>query len=199
MDNALLLYLKKLEQNMHSEFTDVITAISNVQLRVDDIYLGSQVSDWVTDLETFGTSSVTYGDPTRMNVIVANSSACKNNDISSIILDWAIANNKAGTYFGSIFENDASVAWNTLSTIANVMGNNAAFSKIANDSFAFEKSMNNSSCRNAIYNAKSVTESIINNSSVAKTELGKRKNLIILLYPIIRKPIVGAEGSSYIL
>lgn len=175
MDNALLLYLKKLEQSMYAEFNDVLAAISNVQLRVDDIYFGNQLSEWVSDLETFGKSSVTYQDASRMSTIVSSVDACKNENISTMILEWAVSNNKVGTYFGSILNNPASVSWTSLSTPANVMGNSSAFTLIGKDANALSKVMNNSNCKIQIYNQRGTTQNVIRSNSDILENLRKYK------------------------
>lgn len=175
MDNALLLYLKKLEQSMYAEFNDVLAAISNVQLRVDDIYFGNQLSEWVSDLETFGKSSVTYQDASRMSTIVSSVDACKNENISTMILEWAVSNNKVGTYFGSILNNPASVSWTSLSTPANVMGNSSAFTLIGKDTNALSKVMNNSNCKIQIYNQRGTTQNVIRSNSDILENLRKYK------------------------
>lgn len=175
MDNALLLYLKKLEQSMYAEFNDVLAAISNVQLRVDDIYFGNQLSEWVSDLETFGKSSVTYKDASRMSTIVSSVDACKNENISTMILEWAVSNNKVGTYFGSILNNPASVSWTSLSTPANVMGNSSAFTLIGKDTNALSKVMNNSNCKIQIYNQRGTTQNVIRSNSDILENLRKYK------------------------
>ncbi len=173
MDNALLLYLKKLEESLYKEFDDVLAAISNVQLRVDDIYFGNQLSEWVADLEAFGKSSVTYKDPSRMSMVVASVDACKNENISNIILEWAVANNKTGTYFGSILNNPSGVSWTSLSTPANVMGNSSAFKLIAKDTYALSKVMGNSNCKVQIFEQRSVTQSVITSNSDILANLKK--------------------------
>lgn len=175
MDNALLLYLKKLEQSMYAEFDDVLTAISNVQLRVDDIYFGNQLSEWVSDLETFGKSSVTYQDASRMNSIVSSVDACKNENISTMILEWAVSNNKVGTYFGSVLDNPTGVNWTTLSTPANVIGNSSAFTLIGKDTNALSKVMNNSNCKIQIYNQRGSTQNVIRSNSGILENLRKYK------------------------
>ena len=175
MDNALLLYLKKLEQSMYAEFDDVLAAISNVQLRVDDIYFGNQLSEWVSDLETFGKSSVTYQDASRMSAIVSSVDACKNENISTMILEWAVSNNKVGTYFGSILDNPTSVSWASLSTPANVIGNSSAFTLIGKDTNALSKVMNNSNCKVQIFNQRGTTESVIRSNSDILENLRKYK------------------------
>lgn len=197
MDNALLLYLKKLEQSMYAEFDDVLAAINNVQLRVDDIYFGNQISEWVEDLEAFGTSSTTYNDSTRMSKIIENSDACNNANIAKILLDWSISNNKLGIYCGSAIGNVSGVTWSSLANVNSVCSNSSAIKAVANNSLVFENFFGNASCRSSMFTYYSTTQSAITSSTSAMSFLNGKKQTKTLSYE--GGSSVSASGKFFIL
>ena len=165
-----------------TEFGDMlgdIQAFTNeTNVVVKDILNGRQISEWIADLETSGTASATYADSDRMNALIADTDACKNVKISQILLDWAVAQNKASIYFGSAIGNVSGVTWDNLSNVDAIMGNSAAFTMIANDSTVFSAVMKNAVCRPSIYRNYLVTEAVIRGSEVARTVLDKEKFVV---------------------
>lgn len=166
MDNALLLYLKKLEAKIDGLDVD-ITTLNNttfeIKATVADILNGTQLSEWMADLEAAGKSSTTYGDYNRMNTLVSNDVACKNTNINQHIFDWSVTNNKVGTFFSTAMGGN----WSSLTTCNAVYKNSSAFSSIANNENMFTIAMNNTISKNSMYSSYNVTESIIAGSSTA--------------------------------
>lgn len=165
MDNALLLHLKKIEKNMSDEFDDVLSAINSIQLRVDDIYFGNQISEWVADLADSGKLSSTYSDFERMNTLIANKDACKNIVVNQHILDWGIENNKVGTFFNSYIGVVSGVTWNSIASINQLCSSSSAFSVVATNSEMFNLVLNNSTARNSIFDNYATTQSILKGSA----------------------------------
>lgn len=156
-----------------------IFALSNeTNVVVKDILQGRQLSEWITDLATSGTSSATYGNSDRMNALIADSDACRNVDVAQYLLDWAVTHDKAGTYYGSALGSVSGVTWTSLTTANSVMGNSAAFTAIAANNTAFTASMNNATCRTAIYNNAATTGSIIVSSAIAMSILTQKRQWI---------------------
>ena len=186
-DNKSLTYLMQLEKNTKSEFTEVKNKIDSMQgsilsmknsidnmysfvnetnIIVKDILNGKQISEWIDDLITFGESSTTYNDPDRMTTLVEEPSSCKNADATDLILKWAAANNKTGTYFGNLVEN-TSITWSSLTTPASVMSNENAFKAIAEDANALARAMNNTICKTEIYNQRNTTQKVLQSDTTA--------------------------------
>lgn len=165
MDNALLLHLKKIEKNMSDEFDDVLSAINSIQLRVNDIYFGNQISEWVADLADSGKLSATYSDSERMNALISNKDACKNITVNQHILDWGIANNKVGTFFNSYIGVVSGVTWSSITSISQFCSNTSAFSVVATNSEMFNLVLNNSTARNSIFDNYATTQSILTSST----------------------------------
>lgn len=142
---------------------------------VKDILTGRQISAWVDDLAASGKNSATYKDASRMNALLESKGACRNNKVSQHIFDFAVANNKTGTYFGTALDNAGGVSWATLTTPASVCGNTAAFSLVAKDEIAFDVCVGNNTFKPAIYQNANTLESSIASSPAAIKAFEKRK------------------------
>lgn len=159
---------------------NLMNRVEDTYLVAKDILMGTNVADWVEDLATSGKQSATYSDADRMNVLIANVDAVNNINVTQYLCDWAAANNKAGVYFGTVLGNVSGVTWDSLTTAAQVCGNAAAFTAIANNNTTISVSLSNSTMRQAMYNAYATTESILAASSVAMNvvrSLATTKNL----------------------
>lgn len=177
MDNALLLYIKKIIyslREMESVYTDIDyikETVGNIKITVEDIYTGNQISEWVSDLTSFGTNSTTYKDASRMNVLITNKDACENASIDDYLFTWAVSNNKTGTFLKNSLASPGSTNWDSLTTPDSIAKNGTAFSTLCNDSRNFELFIGNSTCKTAIWNNSSVTESKL--TATAKSILSK--------------------------
>lgn len=161
-----------------TQLASIYGFVNETNVVVKDILQGRQLSEWITDLVTSGTSSATYGNGDRMNMLIADSDACKNTDVTQYLLDWAVAHNKAGTYYNSVLGPVSGATWANLTTADSVMANSASFTAVAANNTTFTASMNNSTCRTAIYNNAATTENIILASSVAMAVLNAKKQRI---------------------
>ncbi len=184
-----------------SKLDELLARAENLMDRVEDTYLitkdillGTQISDWIEDLKTSGTESATYSDADRMNTLIANNDAVNNVNITQYLCDWAVANNKVGTYFGALLGNVSGVTWNSLSTAAQVCGNVTAFTGIANNNTAISVSLSNSVMRQAMYNAYTTTESILVASSVAMNVV---RSLATVKDLNDNAATIGGSGSPY--
>ena len=147
---------------------------------VKDILTGRQISAWVDDLSASGKNSATYKDASRMNALLGSKDACRNNKVSQHIFDFAVANNKTGTYFGTGLDNTGGVSWAALTTPASVCGNTAAFGALVDDPIAFEVSVNHAVFRKQIYTSLSTTRIHLIGSENALSIMRakkKRKNI----------------------
>lgn len=170
---------------VYDRIEDVLGRIESLYGRVEDTYLvakdillGTQISDWIADLKASGTASATYSDASRMNVLIANEDAANNSDVAKYLVQWAVANNKYGTYCGAACGAVSGVTWDSLTTPNAVMGNATAFTALCGNGVAFDATIKNSACRTAIWNnAASVTENIIVNSSTALNVM--RNNMVV--------------------
>lgn len=196
MDNALLLYLKKLEASMSAEFDDVLAAINNVQLRVDDIYFGNQISEWIEDLNSSGKNSLTYQDSVKMNTLISNTAACNDSRVAIYLLEWAIDNNKVGIFYGSSVGDAGEITWDSLATLDSVMSNNAAFTEIANNYTAITASLNLKDGRDSIISNYSVTENIIRASDTSLSSLKTIKKSGSISSGTVEKPMFLLSASS---
>lgn len=142
---------------------------------VKDILTGRQISAWVDDLAASGKNSATYKDASRMNALLDSKDACRNNKVSQHIFDFAVANNKTGTYFGTALDNAGGVSWATLTTPASVCGNTAAFALIAKDEIAFDACVGNNTFTPFIYKNAEALEKSISGSPAAIKAFEKRK------------------------
>ena len=164
MDNALLLYIKKIIyslREMESVYTDIDyikEAVADIKLTVEDIYTGNQLSEWIDDLESFGSGSTTYRDATRMNTLITNYEACSNTAIDNHLFNWALANNKLGTFIGTALDN-TSVSWSNLTTPNSIAANSTAFNAMSKDSRIFGLYFENSTCKQCIWNNRSKVKS----------------------------------------
>lgn len=163
-----------MDKVVYDRIDDVLNRVESLFGRVEDTYLvakdillGTQISDWIADLKASGTASATYGDASRMNVLIANSDAANNSDVAKYLVQWAVANNKFGTYCGAACGAVSGVAWDSLTTPNAVMGNATAFTALCRNSVSFKTAMQNDDCRNSIWNNSTVTENPIRSSSVA--------------------------------
>ena len=204
MDNALLLYLKKMNAEINNNFSSVENQLNNIKITVDDILLGRNLSEWISDLAASGKSSATYADQSRMQALVESTDACKNVQVTQHIFDWSVINNKVGTYYNSYFGAVSGVTWDKLTTPSLVYANSNAFKKIANDSDVFKTAMSNSAARAAMFNNYGTTESIISSSSVAMSYLNSvRKFVTIYDYwnddykPITGKLFILSASNGY--
>ena len=161
---------------VYDRIEDVLGRIESLYGRVEDTYLvakdillGTQISDWIADLKASGTASATYSDASRMNALIANEDAANNVDVAKYLVQWAVANNKFGTYCGAACGAVSGVTWDSLTTPNAVMSNAAAFTALCGNSVAFKASMQNGSCKSAIYNNANVTEGVIRSSSTGMT------------------------------
>lgn len=178
MDNALLLYIKKIIyslREMESVYVDIDylkDAVGSIKITVEDIYTGNQISEWVADLESFGTSAATYSDSSRMNVLITNSDAVQNNNIQKILFDWAVANSKPGLFIKTFTNNGGGISWDSITQAAQLSNNTNVFSYIINDTTLWDLIMGNSSTRQQINSNFTITEPIIiskiNQANVAK-------------------------------
>lgn len=163
---------------VYDRIEDVLGRIESLYGRVEDTYLvakdillGTQISDWIADLKASGTASATYSDATRMNALIANEDAANNSDVAKYLVQWAVANNKYGTYCGAACGAVSGVTWGSLTTPNAVAGNGAAFTALCENSVAFYASMSVQTFRQAVWSNLSVTDTIIRTSSVAMNVL----------------------------
>lgn len=160
---------------IYDRIDDVLNRVESLFGRVEDTYLvakdillGTQISDWIADLKASGTASATYSDATRMNALIANEDAANNSDVAKYLVQWAVANNKYGTYCGAACGAVSGVTWDSLTTPNAVMGNATAFTALCGNSTAIYETLNVKSCRQAIWSNLSICDSIIrsNNTSL---------------------------------
>lgn len=156
---------------VYDRIEDVLGRIESLYGRVEDTYLvakdillGTQISDWIADLKASGTVSATYSDASRMNVLIANEDAANNQDVAKYLVQWAVANNKFGTYCGAACGPVSGVTWDSLTTPNAVMGNATAFTALWENVVVYTEIMNNFNCKRAIWECSTVTEPIISGS-----------------------------------
>ena len=169
-----------MDRVVYDRIEDVLGRIESLYGRVEDTYLvakdillGTQISDWIADLKASGTASATYSDATRMNALIANEDAANNSDVAKYLVQWAVANNKYGTYCGAACGAVSGVTWDSLTTPNAVMGNATAFTALCGNAVAFDEAMQNASCKNAIWNCSSVTEQVFRTNAQARTRLNQ--------------------------
>lgn len=174
---------------VYDRIEDVLGRIESLYGRVEDTYLvakdillGTQISDWIADLKASGTASATYGDSSRMNVLVANEDAANNSDVAKYLVQWAVANNKFGTYCGAACGAVSGVTWDSLTTPNAVMGNAAAFTALCGNSVAFKACLNLEGTKDAIVDNATTTESIIRTSNAALSVLNGMKTRKTSIY-----------------
>lgn len=155
---------------VYDRIEDVLGRIESLYGRVEDTYLvakdillGTQISDWIADLKASGTASATYSDATRMNALIANEDAVNTVQIMTILCDWSVSNNKAGTYLKTYFSK-SEIDWQGVESITDAYSNSEVFSLIANDQNMFNTMMSLASCKTAMFNCYETTESILANS-----------------------------------
>lgn len=159
---------------VYDRIEDVLGRIESLYGRVEDTYLvakdillGTQISDWIADLKASGTASATYSDASRMNALIANEDAANNSDVAKYLVQWAVANNKYGTYCGAACGAVSGVTWDSLTTPNAVMGNATAFTALCGNSVATEATVRNSTCKQAMWANITVCEPILTASSEA--------------------------------
>lgn len=173
---------------VYDRIEDVLGRIESLYGRVEDTYLvakdillGTQISDWIADLKASGTASATYSDASRMNVLIANEDAANNQDVAKYLVQWAVANNKYGTYCGAACGAVSGVTWDSLPTPNAVMGNATAFTALCGNSVATEATVRNSTCKQAMWANITVCEPILTASSEAllamRNVAGTNKNV----------------------
>ena len=174
---------------VYDRIEDVLGRIESLYGRVEDTYLvakdillGTQISDWIADLKASGIASATYSDASRMNALIANEDAANNSDVAKYLVQWAVANNKYGTYCGAACGAVSGVTWDSLTTPNAVMGNTTAFAALCENSVAFKASMQNSGCKTAIVENVTTTENVIRGSNTALTVLNGLKEHVTSIY-----------------
>lgn len=191
MDNALLLYLKKLEakiDNLDLDVDSVYTLANEIKIISSDILLGRQMSEWITDLKTFGADSDTYKNSERMNALIADTDAAKNPDIESYILQWAIANSKVGVYLNTIIGAVSGVNWSIITTLNQVFSDTKATDAVFGSEIAFANMLDTGGCGTAIIGNYTVTKSRIVSNPVSNKVMNARKK---------KSNIVNGANSSY--
>ena len=163
---------------VYDRIEDVLGRIESLYGRVEDTYLvakdilmGTQISDWIADIKASGTASATYQDASRMNALIANEDAANNQDVAKYLVQWAVANNKFGTYCGAACGAVSGVTWDSLTTPNAVMSNATAFTALWNSSVAYTEIMNNYNTKRAIWDCSAVTEPVISNHPVILAKL----------------------------
>ena len=174
---------------VYDRIDDVLNRVESLFGRVEDTYLvakdilmGTQISDWIADLKASGTASATYSDATRMNALIANEDAANNVDVAKYLVQWAVANNKFGTYCGGACGAVGGVTWDSLTTPNAVAGNAAAFTALCENSVAFKACLNVSDTKTAIVDNATTTESIIRTSNAALSVLNGMKTRKTSIY-----------------
>ena len=135
---------------------------------VKDILMGTQTSDWIKDLETNGTGSATYKDASRMETLIALEDACLNLNITSMLCEWAVDNNKAGTYFGTVLGEVSGVNWSNLTSINSLSANSTALTEILTNTTTLDVFMNNAKCKQSLYINYSVSSEILKGLTLTK-------------------------------
>lgn len=165
---------------VYDRIEDVLGRIESLYGRVEDTYLvakdillGTQISDWIADLKASGTASATYSDASRMNVLIANEDAANNSDVAKYLVQWAVANNKYGTYCGAACGAVSGVTWDSLTTPNAVMGNATAFAALCGNSVAIYEAFRARSIRLDIWNNLNVCDSIVRSSTTALQALNR--------------------------
>lgn len=141
MDNALLLYIKKILGNLEEinlEFDSVKNTVNNIEVTVNDIYTGNSVTDWINDLVENGTSSDTYKDASRMSILCENKAACTNPSINTLLFNYAIDHSlNIGVFFNQLLGSVSGVDWSSLTTLSHIAKNSSAFKAVADNNSAF--------------------------------------------------------------
>lgn len=153
--------------------TNLMNRVEDTYLVAKDILMGTQIGDWIADLKASGTASATYGDSSRMNVLIANEDAANNSDVAKYLVQWAVANNKFGTYCGAACGAVSGVTWDSLTTPNTVMGNAAAFTALCGNSVAIYEVLKVKACKQAIWANLAICDTIIRSSDTASSALEK--------------------------
>lgn len=149
----------QLDVDVFGEMLEDIQAFTNeTNVVVKDILNGRQLSEWIDDLKSFGSNSTTYRDATRMNTLITNYDACSNMAIDNHLFNWALANNKLGTFIGTAL-NNTSVSWSNLTTPNSIAANSSAFAAMGRDSRVFGLYFENSTCKQCIWDNRSTVKS----------------------------------------
>lgn len=165
---------------VYDRIEDVLGRIESLYGRVEDTYLvakdilmGTQIGDWIADLKASGTASATYGDEERMNTLIANEDAANNSDVAKYLVQWAVANNKFGTYCGGACGAVSGVTWDSLTTPNAVTANAAAFTALCGNSVAIYEVLKVKVCKQAIWANLTICDTIIRGSDTAMSALEK--------------------------
>lgn len=165
---------------VYDRIEDVLGRIESLYGRVEDTYLvakdillGTQISDWIADLKASGTASATYSDASRMNVLIANEDAANNSDVAKYLVQWAVANNKFGTYCGGACGTVSGVTWDSLTTPNAVAANATAFTALCGNSVAIYEVLKVKVCKQAIWANLTICDTIIRGSNTAMSALEK--------------------------
>lgn len=201
-----------LPDSLDTDFTEVKNAISEVDEKVvvlsslidnvqyiisstnsivKDILYGTQISEWITDLETGGESSTTYSDSSRMTALVKEPSATQNTNISAIIYKWAYNNSMLPDYFLSCTQND-SIAWSDFSNLDSICKNEDAFSAAVSVSVSADSVFAHQASRKTIFSNYSVTESVLKQSVplASLKKLNKSKTVQSNLDPFVKNMFI---------
>lgn len=146
---------------MRNNIDIILNFSSETNIVVKDILLGSNISDWIADLQSSGKNSATYKDSSRMEKLIASRDAVNTTNIATLLRDWSISNNEVGTFFGTYLDNPEGVDWDSLTTPSLLTGNSVAFNAIANNSTAFKYAMDVTSIKSTLYDNATVTEPIL--------------------------------------
>lgn len=165
---------------VYDRIEDVLGRIESLFGRVEDTYLvakdilmGTQIGDWIADLKASGTASATYGDEERMNTLIANEDAANNSDVAKYLVQWAVANNKFGTYCGGACGAVSGVTWDSLTTPNAVAANATAFTALCGNSVAIYEVFKVKVCKQAIWANLTICDTIIRGSDAAMSALEK--------------------------
>lgn len=145
---------------VYDRIEDVLGRIESLYGRVEDTYLvakdillGTQISDWIADLKASGTASATYSDATRMNALIANEDAAKNQEVNQLLFDYAYSNNKIGVFLESCVGDTSSVSFSGLTTFSSLINNAATAQELFANKTISEFIVNNSSALSSLYSS----------------------------------------------
>lgn len=173
--------LKAAVDSFGATLDEIQTYANETNVVVKDILSGRQISEWIQDLKTFGTSADTYSNSDRMNTLLADSDAAKNPDVEGYILQWALANNKFGTYLNTAIGTVSGVNWTSLTTPEQVFSNSTAANAVFGSSVAFNNILDTGGCGQAIVDNYTITESLLENNPVSWGILTSRKQRVMVL------------------
>lgn len=161
--------------SMKNSIDNMYSFVNETNIIVKDILNGKQISEWVDDLQEFGTNSTTYKDATRMKKLISNYDACVNTNIDDLLFLWSVTNSTIGTYVGTSLQNPSDVSWDTLTTPSVLSSNASAFTHLCNDKRIFSLYLSNDTCKTSMWDKASTTQSILIASAIAKSVLNENK------------------------